>query len=76
MMMVNTVILFQLGWPVTLHCDLGCDNYDAIPLGRDPANPLTGCEVPQKELRYTLDVSLFIVRHNDLETLQGGRHQT
>ena len=43
---------FQLDWPVTLHCDLGCDNYDAIPLGRDPANPLTGCEVPQKELRY------------------------
>jgi len=38
-------------WPVTLHCDLGCDNYKAIPLGRDPANPLTGCEVPSNELQ-------------------------
>jgi hypothetical protein len=38
-------------WPVTLHCDLGCDNYDAIPLGRDPANPITACEVDKKELR-------------------------
>ncbi len=36
---------------MTLHCDLGCDNYDVIPLGKDPANPIRSCEVPKKELR-------------------------
>jgi len=30
-------------WPTTLHCDLGCDNYDSVPLD-------TGCVVPQDEL--------------------------
>jgi len=30
-------------WPTTLHCDLGCDNYDKVPLD-------TGCVVPQDEL--------------------------
>eukprot|EP00091_Calanus_sinicus_P014765 TRINITY_DN3243_c0_g1_i3.p1 TRINITY_DN3243_c0_g1~~TRINITY_DN3243_c0_g1_i3.p1 ORF type:complete len:565 (-),score=165.35 TRINITY_DN3243_c0_g1_i3:132-1826(-) len=30
-------------WPTTLHCDLGCDNYDKVPLD-------TGCVVPQEEL--------------------------
>jgi len=31
-------------WPTTLHCDLGCDNYDSVPF-----NP-PGCFVPQDEL--------------------------
>jgi len=30
-------------WPTTLHCDLGCDNYDSVPLD-------SGCVVPQEEL--------------------------
>lgn len=36
-------------WPVNLHCDLGCDNYDYIPLV--PPNKLRGCSVPNVELR-------------------------
>ena len=35
------------GWPVTLHCDLGCDNYDLIPM----TQPISkGCYVPVKEM--------------------------
>jgi len=34
----------DLGWPITLHCDLGCDQYDSVPA-------LFGCEVPETELR-------------------------
>jgi len=30
-------------WPTTLHCDLGCDNYDHVPLE-------AGCFVPKEEL--------------------------
>jgi len=30
-------------WPTTLHCDLGCDNYDSVPLD-------AGCFVPPEEL--------------------------
>eukprot|EP00095_Tigriopus_kingsejongensis_P012514 maker-scaffold455_size166772-snap-gene-0.29 protein:Tk12514 transcript:maker-scaffold455_size166772-snap-gene-0.29-mRNA-1 annotation:"hypothetical protein BRAFLDRAFT_82927" len=39
-------------WPVTLHCDLGCDNYDSIPLV--PPNPLRGCEVPEKATKAAM----------------------
>jgi len=35
-------------WPVTLHCDLGCEQYDSVPLTAD--NPLKGCEVPESEI--------------------------
>ncbi|CAL4182177.1 unnamed protein product, partial [Meganyctiphanes norvegica] len=35
-------------WPVTLHCDLGCEQYDSVPLSAD--NPLKGCEVPDSEI--------------------------
>lgn len=35
--------LETLKWPTTLHCDLGCDNYDSVPFK-------TGCVVPQEEL--------------------------
>lgn len=31
------------GWPTTLHCDLGCDNYDSVPWDQ-------GCFVPDEEL--------------------------
>ena len=27
-------------WPTTLHCDLGCDNYDAVPVQEDHRNKL------------------------------------
>jgi len=37
------------GWPVTLHMDLGCDNYDAIPLGALDNNPVKYCQVPESE---------------------------
>lgn len=40
-------------WPVTLHCDLGCDNYDSIPLV--PPNPLRGCEVPDMDVRRAMN---------------------
>merc|ERR1712013_735253 len=33
----------SLQWPTTLHCDLGCDNYDSVPFE-------TGCVVPEEEL--------------------------
>lgn len=40
------------GWPVTLHCDIGCDNYDAIPKTRENRNLVgQGCHVPTAELR-------------------------
>ena len=42
--------MIAAGWPVTLHCDLGCDNYDVVPVN-DPRNPLRGCEVPPSEMR-------------------------
>eukprot|EP00090_Calanus_glacialis_P039043 TRINITY_DN67_c0_g1_i1.p1 TRINITY_DN67_c0_g1~~TRINITY_DN67_c0_g1_i1.p1 ORF type:complete len:574 (-),score=93.39 TRINITY_DN67_c0_g1_i1:129-1850(-) len=35
--------LETLKWPTTLHCDLGCDNYDSVPFK-------AGCVVPQEEL--------------------------
>merc|ERR1719187_898010 len=35
-------------WPVTLHCDLGCEQYNDVPLSED--NPLKGCEVPESEI--------------------------
>ncbi len=35
---------------MTLHCDIGCDNYDVVPVD-DPRNKLRGCEVPGAELR-------------------------
>jgi hypothetical protein len=38
-------------WPVTLHSDMGCDNYDEIPLQLTPSNPIQGCEVPDQELK-------------------------
>ena len=46
--------LSDRGWPVTLHCDLGCDNYDSVPL-TDPRNPLRGCEVPPDELQDAMN---------------------
>jgi len=33
----------DLGWPITLHCDLGCDQYDHVPA-------LFDCTVPESEL--------------------------
>jgi len=33
----------SLQWPTTLHCDLGCDNYDSVPFD-------AGCFVPEEEL--------------------------
>merc|ERR1719443_2488163 len=30
-------------WPTTLHCDLGCDNYDSVPWEQ-------GCFVPEEEI--------------------------
>ena len=29
-------------WPTTLHCDLGCDNYDSVPVNEDPRNKVSG----------------------------------
>ncbi len=43
--------LSLLGWPVTLHCDLGCDNYDSIPVDQDVRNPIKKCFVPEAELK-------------------------
>jgi len=37
-------------WPTTLHCDLGCDNYDNVPVDEDPRNELNDCHVPNSEL--------------------------
>ena len=43
------------GWPVTLHCDLGCDNYDAIPdpkaEDKNKRGNVRGCELPANERR-------------------------
>jgi len=33
----------DMKWPTTLHCDLGCDNYDSVPWEQ-------GCFVPEEEL--------------------------
>jgi len=40
-------------WPTTLHCDLGCDNYDAVPVQEDHRNKLKelGCHVPAEEVK-------------------------
>lgn len=40
----------QNQWPVTLHCDLGCEQYDSVPVNKDPRNKLKGCEVPVSEI--------------------------
>ncbi len=36
-------------WPVTLHSDIGCDNYDSIP-SRIPHSKACQCDVPEAEL--------------------------
>lgn len=36
--------IINKSWPVTLHCDLGCDNYEAIP------GNLT-CDVPEEDMK-------------------------
>lgn len=44
--------LSDLGWPVTIHCDMGCDNYDDM-VYNDNMGPVASvkmCEVPRKEL--------------------------
>jgi len=38
-------------WPTTLHCDLGCDNYNSVPVNIDPRNRISGCEVTPDVLR-------------------------
>lgn len=37
-------------WPVTLHCDLGCEQYNDVPVNVDERNELEGCEVPASEI--------------------------
>jgi hypothetical protein len=44
-------VLSDKKWPTTLHCDLGCDNYDKVPVNEDPRNRLSGCHVPIEEVR-------------------------
>ena len=35
-------VLSDKSWPTTLHCDLGCDNYDKVPVNEDPTNRISG----------------------------------
>jgi len=44
-------VLSDKSWPTTLHCDLGCDNYDKVPVNEDPTNRISGCHVPAEEVR-------------------------
>jgi len=44
-------MLSNKSWPTTLHCDLGCDNYDNVPVNEDPRNVLNDCAVPDYEVK-------------------------
>ena len=35
-------LLTRRKMPTTLHCDLGCDNYDSVPVNEDPRNKISG----------------------------------